>query len=73
MDAAIVEQVATDALYAVYLERQTADIEALKRDEALGIPDDFDYEAIVGLSNEVKQNSRTFGPALWGRHPAWMA
>jgi tRNA uridine 5-carboxymethylaminomethyl modification enzyme len=26
--AAIVEQVTTDALYAVYLERQTADIEA---------------------------------------------
>ena len=67
MDAAIVEQVTTDALYAVYLERQTADIEALKRDEALGIPDGFDYEAIVGLSNEVKQKLADIRPATLGQ------
>lgn len=67
MDPAIVEQVTTDALYAVYLERQTADIEALKRDEALGIPDDFDYEAIVGLSNEVKQKLADIRPATLGQ------
>jgi tRNA uridine 5-carboxymethylaminomethyl modification enzyme len=67
MDAAIVEQVTTDALYAVYLERQTADIEALKRDEALGIPDSFDYEAIVGLSNEVKQKLADIRPATLGQ------
>ena len=51
----IAEQVSTDALYAVYLERQAADIEALKRDEALVIPADFNFHALVGLSNEVKQ------------------
>ncbi|EEE47796.2 tRNA uridine-5-carboxymethylaminomethyl(34) synthesis enzyme MnmG [Roseibium alexandrii] len=67
MDPAVVEQVTTDALYAVYLERQTADIEALKRDEALGIPDDFDYEAIVGLSNEVKQKLADIRPATLGQ------
>ncbi len=67
IDAAIVEQVTTDALYAVYLERQTADIEALKRDEALGIPDSFDYEAIVGLSNEVKQKLADIRPATLGQ------
>ncbi|WP_422020210.1 tRNA uridine-5-carboxymethylaminomethyl(34) synthesis enzyme MnmG [Roseibium sp.] len=67
MDPAIVEQVTTDALYAVYLERQTADIEALKRDEALGIPDSFDYEAIVGLSNEVKQKLADIRPATLGQ------
>ena len=67
MDPAIVEQVTTDALYAVYLERQTADIEALKRDEALGIPDGFDYEAIVGLSNEVKQKLADIRPATLGQ------
>ncbi len=51
----IAAQVSTDALYAVYLERQAADIEALKRDEALVIPADFDFHALAGLSNEVKQ------------------
>ncbi|MBO6507202.1 MAG: tRNA uridine-5-carboxymethylaminomethyl(34) synthesis enzyme MnmG [Roseibium sp.] len=63
----IAEQVATDALYAVYLERQMADIEALKRDEALEIPDSFDYEAIVGLSNEVKQKLVDIRPATLGQ------
>lgn len=67
MDPVIVEQVTTDALYAVYLERQMADIEALKRDEALGIPDGFDYEAIIGLSNEVKQKLSDVRPATLGQ------
>ncbi|WP_415719067.1 tRNA uridine-5-carboxymethylaminomethyl(34) synthesis enzyme MnmG [Roseibium alexandrii] len=67
MDPAVVEQVTTDALYAVYLERQTADIEALKRDEALAIHDDFDYEAIVGLSNEIKQKLVDIRPATLGQ------
>lgn len=67
MDPAIVEQVTTDALYAVYLERQMADIEALKRDGALGIPDGFDYEAIIGLSNEVKQKLSDVRPATLGQ------
>ncbi|WP_029060700.1 tRNA uridine-5-carboxymethylaminomethyl(34) synthesis enzyme MnmG [Labrenzia sp. DG1229] len=66
VDQGIAEQVATDALYAVYLDRQMADIEALKRDEAVRIPDDFDYEAIVGLSNEVKQKLIDVGPATLG-------
>ncbi|MET1416257.1 tRNA uridine-5-carboxymethylaminomethyl(34) synthesis enzyme MnmG [Roseibium sp. HPY-6] len=63
----IAEQVTTDALYAVYLDRQKADIEALKRDEALRIPDGFDYEAIVGLSNEVKQKLIDIRPATLGQ------
>ena len=67
IDQGIAEQVATDALYAVYLDRQMADIEALKRDEALRIPDSFDYEAIVGLSNEVKQKLIDIRPATLGQ------
>ncbi|MEM9630471.1 MAG: tRNA uridine-5-carboxymethylaminomethyl(34) synthesis enzyme MnmG [Pseudomonadota bacterium] len=67
LEKEIAEQVATDALYAVYLERQLADVEALKRDEALRIPDSFDYEAIVGLSNEVKQKLTDIRPATLGQ------
>jgi tRNA uridine 5-carboxymethylaminomethyl modification enzyme len=67
IDPAIAEQVATDALYAVYLDRQMADIEALKRDEALSIPDGFDYEAIIGLSNEVRQKLIDIRPATLGQ------
>lgn len=67
VDPSVAEQVATDALYAVYLDRQMADIDALKRDEALKIPDGFDYEAIVGLSNEVKQKLLDVRPATLGQ------
>ncbi|MCX2724823.1 tRNA uridine-5-carboxymethylaminomethyl(34) synthesis enzyme MnmG [Roseibium salinum] len=67
IDAAIAEQVATDALYAVYLDRQMADIEALKRDEALAIPDSFSYEAIIGLSNEIRQKLTDIRPATLGQ------
>jgi tRNA uridine 5-carboxymethylaminomethyl modification enzyme len=67
VDPGIAEQAATDALYAVYLDRQAADIEALKRDEALGIPDGFDYEAITGLSNEVRQKLIDIRPATLGQ------
>ncbi len=67
IDPSVAEQVATDALYAVYLDRQMADIDALKRDEALKIPDSFDYEAIVGLSNEVKQKLVDLRPATLGQ------
>ncbi len=38
-------QIEIDAKYAVYLDRQTKDIEAFRRDEALVIPDNVDYAA----------------------------
>lgn len=65
--ASIAEQVATDALYAVYLDRQAADIAALRRDEALTIPDAFDFSALAGLSNEIKQKLETVRPATIGQ------
>jgi tRNA uridine 5-carboxymethylaminomethyl modification enzyme len=54
MDPAIVEQVSIDAQYAVYLDRQKADIEAVRRDEQRAIPDALDYMAIPGLSMELR-------------------
>lgn len=51
----VLEQLAIDAQYAVYLDRQKADIEAVKRDEARIIPDWVDYSAINGLSGEMRQ------------------
>ena len=48
------DQLAKDALYANYIERQKKDIDALRRDEAQVIPTDFDFSQIEGLSNELK-------------------
>ena len=55
LDAEIQTQIRTDALYAQFAERQSADVAALKRDEDTAIPADFDYAALSGLSGELKQ------------------
>ncbi|GGW25386.1 tRNA uridine 5-carboxymethylaminomethyl modification enzyme MnmG [Gemmobacter lanyuensis] len=55
LDAEIQTQIRTDALYAQFAERQSADVAALKRDEGTAIPADFDYAALSGLSGELKQ------------------
>jgi len=52
-----------DARYSVYVERQEADIAAFRKDEQIAIPRGFDYEAISGLSNEVRQKLQQHRPA----------
>ena len=59
----IASQLETDARYAVYLERQEADIAAYRKDEAAAIPSKFDYGAISGLSTEARQKLETHRPA----------
>ncbi|WP_058313578.1 tRNA uridine-5-carboxymethylaminomethyl(34) synthesis enzyme MnmG [Cognatishimia activa] len=54
IDGLIQDQLAKDALYANYIQRQQKDVEAVRRDEAQPIPTDFSYEGIEGLSNELK-------------------
>ena len=49
----IQQQVATDALYAQYAERQRNDIAALKREELAEIPIAFVFTALPGLSTEL--------------------
>ena len=63
----IQEQMAIDAQYAGYLERQSADIEALRKDEALRLPGDIDYGAIGGLSNEVRTRLEAVRPTTLGQ------
>ncbi|MEM1129115.1 MAG: tRNA uridine-5-carboxymethylaminomethyl(34) synthesis enzyme MnmG [Pseudomonadota bacterium] len=48
------DQLSRDALYAQYMERQSRDVDALKREQGHEIPVDFDYSALPGLSNELK-------------------
>ena len=47
-------QIWRDALYAPYEGRQKADAETLRRDELVKVPDAFDYDALAGLSAELK-------------------
>ena len=80
LDAKIAAQLETDAKYAVYLERQAADVERFRRDEAAELPELLDYEGIPGLSNELRQKlgqvrPRTLGQAnrIDGMTPAALA
>ncbi|MBA84128.1 MAG: tRNA uridine-5-carboxymethylaminomethyl(34) synthesis enzyme MnmG [Rhodobacteraceae bacterium] len=53
LDEETKSQLAKDALYANYIDRQKRDVEAMKRDEQHVIPDAFSYEGVEGLSNEL--------------------
>jgi tRNA uridine 5-carboxymethylaminomethyl modification enzyme len=63
----IVEQLEIDAQYAGYLDRQEADIVAFRRDEGLGLPKDFDYGAVRGLSTEARIKLETIRPTTLGQ------
>ncbi|KGE78633.1 tRNA uridine-5-carboxymethylaminomethyl(34) synthesis enzyme MnmG [Halomonas sp. ND22Bw] len=54
-DERIAEQVQIQAKYQGYIDRQQDEIDKLKRHEATRLPDDFDYEQVEGLSNEIRQ------------------
>jgi tRNA uridine 5-carboxymethylaminomethyl modification enzyme len=62
LDAVVLEQVSIDAQYAVYLDRQRADIEAVRRDEQRAIPDDLEYMDIPGLSMELRHKLTQYKP-----------
>ena len=64
---AIAAQLEVDARYAVYLKRQEADIAAFRRDEGVAIPRAFDYGAVAGLSNEVREKLERFRPTTLGQ------
>jgi tRNA uridine 5-carboxymethylaminomethyl modification enzyme len=55
-------QVETDAKYAVYLERQSSAIAAVKRDGAVTLGAAFDYDRVIGLSNEVRAKLKAAMP-----------
>lgn len=57
-----VQQIINDALYAPYLARQALDVARLRRDEAVEVPADLDYEAIPGLSQELREKLRRVRP-----------
>jgi|TARA_B110000259_G_scaffold111077_1_gene126873 tRNA uridine 5-carboxymethylaminomethyl modification enzyme len=61
------EQVEIDAHYSGYLKRQTHDIAAFKKDEAISIPNDIDYENFSGLSNEIKSKLKLIKPRTLGQ------
>ena len=66
-DSKIVEQLETDAKYAVYLDRQADDVERFRREETLRLPNVIDYESIPGLSTELRQKLGAVRPSTLGQ------
>ncbi len=55
------------AKYHGYIERQHEEIERQRRHEDTALPGDFDYAAVRGLSNEVRQRLLERRPATLGQ------
>jgi tRNA uridine 5-carboxymethylaminomethyl modification enzyme len=62
----IVIHLEIDAKYDVYLKRQTADVDAFRRDEGL-ILTDVDYTDVPGLSNEARSKLENARPRTVGQ------
>jgi tRNA uridine 5-carboxymethylaminomethyl modification enzyme len=54
------------ALYAPYLERQSAELRVLEREERLAIPPVLDFAEVPGLSAEMRQRLAKARPATLG-------
>src|SRR6201991_3874391 len=66
VDPSIAVHVEIDAKYDVYLKRQTADVDAFRRDEGL-ILRDVDYAEVPGLSNEARSKLEAARPRTVGQ------
>lgn len=65
--ARIAERLVNDATYAVYLDRQAADIAAYRRDERIALADGIDFDALPGLSNELRAKLKAVRPQNLGQ------
>jgi tRNA uridine 5-carboxymethylaminomethyl modification enzyme len=66
IDPAIAVHLEIDAKYDVYLKRQTADVDAFRRDEGLVLTD-TDYSDVPGLSNEARSKLEAARPRTVGQ------
>jgi tRNA uridine 5-carboxymethylaminomethyl modification enzyme len=51
----VIKQVEIEIKYEGFIQRQLKDVERFKKIENIRIPDDFDFNEIRGLSNEVRE------------------
>lgn len=66
-DPAVREQVDIQAKYAGYIDRQEDEIARHRRHDELRIPADVDYNAVRGLSSEVRQKLSAIAPQTLGQ------
>ncbi len=63
----ILSEVQLDVKYSGYLKRQDSEAERVKRQEAILIPEDFDYDKVDGLSSESREKFKAIRPHSIGQ------
>ena len=61
------KQVEIDAHYSGYLAKQFKDVKSFKKDEAIVIPENINYDSFSGLSNEIKAKLKDIKPKTLGQ------
>ncbi|WP_415879438.1 tRNA uridine-5-carboxymethylaminomethyl(34) synthesis enzyme MnmG [Methylomonas sp. TEB] len=67
VDEQVAEQVAIQAKYAGYIDRQQTEINRTQRYEHLKLPENVDYSLVSGLSNEVSEKLKKQRPETLGQ------
>ena len=67
VDEQVAEQVAIQAKYAGYIDRQQTEISRTQRYEHLKLPDNVDFSLVSGLSNEVSEKLKKQRPETLGQ------
>ena len=63
----VARQVEIEIKYEGYIKRQLSEIGKFKNMECMKIPDDFDFSAVHGLSNELKEKLSSIKPSSLGQ------
>ncbi|MCU7881051.1 MAG: tRNA uridine-5-carboxymethylaminomethyl(34) synthesis enzyme MnmG [Candidatus Thiodiazotropha sp. (ex Lucinoma aequizonata)] len=63
----VIEQLEVQAKYAGYIDRQQGEIEKLRANEAVVLPEDLEYEGVRGLSSEVREKFQSHRPQTLGQ------
>ena len=61
-DDYIKEEILVEGKYARYIDKQSLEIERMKKYLKVAIPDNFDFQGVSGLSREVVEKLETFNP-----------
>ena len=63
----VIEALEAEALYAGYIQRQDADIAALRKEDQLALPSTLNYASMPSLSAELRQKLMKVRPATLGQ------
>ncbi|MCO4846296.1 MAG: tRNA uridine-5-carboxymethylaminomethyl(34) synthesis enzyme MnmG, partial [Sulfurovum sp.] len=61
-DEYVQNQIMIDAKYARYIEKQLQDINKMKKQLKMKVPEGFDFKIVKGLSNEMVEKFEKFNP-----------